>query len=215
MNLEVEKYFDNHSYWKNELSTLRKIVINCGLTEAFKWKNPCYLDKGKNIVLIHVFKDYCAILFFKGVLLKDFKNILIQQTENIQAARQLRFKNIAEIIELETVIKQYIYEAIEVERVGLKVNKKITSDYEIPIELTQKFEENSDFENAFNKLTEGRKRGYLLHFNKAKHSKTRTARIEKNANRIFKGQGLNDCTCGLTKRKPNCDGSHKQLKEFK
>lgn len=213
MNLEVEKYLENLDKWKKELSTLRQIIAKCGLTEDFKWKHPSYSHKKKNILLIHKFKDYCAILFNKGALLKDSKKILVQQTENTQAARQIRFTDISEIIELESVIKEYIYEAVEVERAGLKVKKKTTAEYEIPVELTEKFKTNFALEKGFNKLTEGRKRAYLLHFAQAKQSKTRLSRIEKNTKRIIDGYGLNDCTCGLTKRKPNCDGSHKQLEK--
>jgi uncharacterized protein YdeI (YjbR/CyaY-like superfamily) len=213
MNQEVEKYLENLDKWKKELTALRQIIVNCGLTEDFKWMHPCYLDRNKNILLIHEFKDYCAILFNKGALLNDSQKILVKQTENTQAARQIRFTSISEIIKLETVIKEYIYEAIEVERAGLTIKKKSTSDYEIPAELRQKFEDNTDFENAFNNLTEGRKRGYLLHFSQPKQSKTRMSRIENSAKRIFLGKGLNDCICGLSKRKPNCDGSHKTLEK--
>lgn len=213
MNPEVEKYLDNLTKWRKELTILRQTINTCGLTEDFKWMHPCYSDKNKNIALIHEFKDYCAILFIKGTLLNDTKNILVQQTENTQSARQIRFSSLAEIVALESVIKEYIYEAIEVERANLKIPKKATSDFEMPAELLQKFEENLDLKNAFNKLTEGRKRGYLLHFAQAKQAQTRIVRIEKNTERILKGIGLKDCTCGLSKRKPNCDGSHKQLEK--
>ncbi|HMC01826.1 MAG TPA: DUF1801 domain-containing protein [Flavobacteriaceae bacterium] len=211
MNPKVDTYLNNLNQWKKELTRLRQIVNECGLVEEFKWKHPCYTYNKKNIVLIHEFKDYCGILFHKGVLLKDTKNILIQQTENMQSARQMRFTSLSEIEALKTIIKQYIYEAIEVEKVGLKVKMKKTSDYKMPEELEQIFKENPDFETAFKNLTEGRKRGYLLHFSKPKQAKSRISRIEKNMSRIFNGNGLNDCICGLSKRKPNCDGSHKQL----
>jgi uncharacterized protein YdeI (YjbR/CyaY-like superfamily) len=211
MKSEVEIYLDKLDKWKKELSTLRQIIVDCGLTEDFKWMHPSYSDKNKNILLIHEFKDYCAILFNKGALLNDSANILVQQTENTQSARQIRFTSLSEIIQLETVIKAYIYEAVEVERAGLKVKKKETSDFDVPAELKQKFEEDSDLEQAFKNLTEGRKRGYLLHFSQPKQSKTRISRIEKNTGRIFKGKGLNDCICGLSKRRPSCDGSHKQI----
>lgn len=213
MNPKVEKYLENLDRWQKELSTLRQIIANCGLTEDFKWMHPSYSDNNKNILLLHEFKNYCAILFNKGALLNDSKNILVQQTENTQAARQIRFTSLSEIIRLEPTIKQYIYEAIEVERAGLKVKKQETSDFEMPVELKQKFDENSELERAFNTLTEGRKRGYLLHFSQSKQSKTRISRIEKNVDRILNGRGLNDCVCGLSKRKPNCDGSHKQLEK--
>lgn len=211
MHPEVEKYLSNLTTWQKELVALREIIVDCGLTEEYKWMHPCYTNKNKNILLIHAFKEYCAILFNKGALLNDAEKILVQQTENTQAARQLRFTSLTEIIHLKTTIKAYIFEAIEVERAGLTVKKKETSDFEIPLELTEKFKENPELEKAFSKLTEGRKRGYLLHFAQAKQAKTRLTRIEKSTNRILNGKGLNDCTCGLSKRMPNCDGSHKQL----
>jgi uncharacterized protein YdeI (YjbR/CyaY-like superfamily) len=213
MNQEVDKYLDNLDKWKQELTKLREIIVDCGLTEAFKWMHPCYTYKKKNIVLIHEFKDYCAILFHKGALLNDAGNLLVQQTENTQSARQIRFTDLSAIEKLESVIQEYIYEAIEVEQAGLKVKQKKTADFAWPAELVQKFEENPALENAFNKLTEGRKRGYLLHFSKPKQAKTRIARIVENTERIFKGKGLNDCFCGLSKRLPNCDGSHRQLEK--
>ena len=211
MNPEVDQYLDKLDKWNSELIRLRKLILDCGLHEDFKWMHPCYTYKGKNILLIHEFKDYCAILFHKGVLLNDTVNILTQQTENTQSARQIRFANTSEIIELESVIKEYVYEAIEIEKSGLKIEKKKTSDFKIPTELIQLFEERPDFKTAFKNLTEGRQRGYLLHFSKSKQSKTRISQINKNIARIIDGFGLNDCTCGLSKRKPNCDGSHKQL----
>lgn len=214
MNQEVTKYLSNLNKWNNELTKLRKLILDCGLTEDFKWMHPCYSYKNKNILLIHEFKNYCAILFLKGALLNDSKNILVQQTENTQSARQIRFTTTAEINKLESVIRAYIYEAIEVEKAGLKVKKKKTSEFEISEELKQQFDENPIFEKAFKNLTEGRQRGYLLHFSKPKQAKTRISRIEKNTKRILNGYGLNDCTCGLTKRKPNCDGSHKQLEKI-
>lgn len=214
MNQEVNKYLNDLKKWKGEMTKLRGIILDCGLNEDFKWKHPCYTDSGKNIVLIHKFKDYCAILFHKGALLKDAENILVQQTENIQSGRHLRFKNLQEISQLEPIIKQFIEEAIEIEKSGLKVEMKKTSDYNIPEELKQKFLENPNFEKAFKNLTGGRQRGYLLHYAKPKQSKTKISRIEKSMERVFAGYGLNDCTCGLSKRKPNCDGSHKQLEKI-
>lgn len=211
MNKEVNKYLNGLEKWQAELTELRKIILNCGLNEDYKWMHPSYSDNGKNIVLIHESKDYCAILFQKGVLLNDTENILVQQTENTQSARQIRFKDLSEIAKLEPIIKKYLKEAIEIEKSGLKVKKKKTTDFEIPEELEQIFEENPEFEKAFEKLTAGRQRGYLLHFDKPKQSKTKISRIENSMKRIFNGYGLKDCTCGLSKRKPNCDGSHKQL----
>ena len=215
MNEQVNKYINRLEKWQAELTELRKIILDSGLQEDYKWMHPSYSENGKNIILINKFKDYCAILFHKGALLKDKENILIQQTENTQSARQIRFTDLTEIQELQPIIKEYIKEAVKVERSGIKLQKKKTSDYEIPIELEQKFEENTGFEKAFKNLTAGRQRGYLLHFAKPKQSKTRISRIENSIVRIFDGYGLTDCTCGLSKRKPNCDGSHKQLEKAK
>jgi uncharacterized protein YdeI (YjbR/CyaY-like superfamily) len=211
MNQEVDKYLDNISNWQKELTRLRQIIVDCGLSEEFKWMHPCYTYNNNNILLIHEFKDYCAILFTKGALLSDSSNILVQQSENTQSARQIRFTDISEIENLETIIKEYIFEAIEVEKAGLKVERKKTSDFEIVEELKQKFKENPEFEKAFKNLTEGRQRAYLLHFSKPKQAKTRVSRIAESTDRIFQGKGLNDCICGLSHRMPNCDGSHKKL----
>jgi uncharacterized protein YdeI (YjbR/CyaY-like superfamily) len=211
MNNEVDKYLSRLDKWHEELSELRAIILDCGLAEDYKWMHPSYSDNGKNIVLIHEFKDYCAILFQKGALLKDAENILVQQTKNTQSARQIRFTELSEISRLKPVIKKYIIEAIKLEKSELKVPMKNTSDYELPDELKQIFEKIPDFEKAFKKLSDGRQRGYLLHFTKPKQSQTKTSRIENCMKRIFEGYGLTDCTCGLSKRKPNCDGSHKQL----
>ncbi|MGB5417445.1 DUF1801 domain-containing protein [Algibacter sp.] len=215
MKTKVDTFLANLESWQQELTHLRKILLDCGLTEDFKWMHPCYTYKGKNVILIHGFKDYCAILFNKGALLSDEHNILIQQTENVQSARQIRFTNISEIKKLEAVIKEYIYEAVEVEKAGLKIKLKKTSEFEIPEELALKFKENPEYKKAFKSLTEGRQRGYLLHFAQPKQAKTRTSRIEKYTARILAGKGLHDCICGLSKRKPNCDGSHKTIKNFK
>lgn len=209
MNHKVDEYLSRVGTWEKELEYLRAIILSCGLNEDYKWMHPCYTFQNKNIVLIHEFKDYCAILFHKGALLKDKKNILIQQTENVQSARQIRFKNILEIERLETIIKEYIFEAIDVEKTGLKVELKKTSEYIIPEELKEKFKQLPKLKIAFEKLTPGKQRGYLLHFSKPKHSKTRTDRIEKNIDRILIGKGIMDCICGHSKRYPNCDGSHK------
>lgn len=211
MKPEVDIYLDNLVAWQEELKLLRQLLNTCGLKEEFKWKHPCYTYNNKNIVLIHPFKNYCALLFFKGALLKDPKKILVQQTENTQSARQIRFTEIPTIKNLSATIKTYIYEAIEVEKANLEVVRKNTSDIEIPLELTLHFDKNPKVKEAFYRLTTGRQKGYLLHFLKPKQSKTKTARIIKCTSKIMEGYGLNDCTCGLTKRKPNCDGSHKQL----
>ncbi len=192
MNPKVDFYFTKASNWQTEINKLRSIILDCGLNEDLKWGCPCYSFETANIVLIHVFNDYCALLFFKGALLKDDANILIQQTENVQAARQMRFTNIKEITKMERTIKAYIFEAAEVEKKGLKVNMKTTAEYKIPAELQQKFDKNPVLKNAFNALTPGRQRGYILYFSAAKQPKTRELRIEKYIPDIFAGKGLND-----------------------
>ena len=192
MNPNVDFYFSKSKEWQEEMVKLRTIALDCLLTEELKWGCPCYKFQENNIVLIHEFKDYCAFLFFKGALLSDTHGILIQQTENVQAARQIRFTNLVEIIELETILKTYIYEAIEVEKAGLKVELKKPSDFKIAEEFQNKLDENPDFKTAFYALTPGRQRGYLLHFSEPKQSKTREARVEKCMQQIFDGKGLND-----------------------
>lgn len=189
---KVEKYIEKLKSWKEETKLLREICLDCGLTEDFKWMHPCYTFQGNNIVLIHGFKEYCALLFHKGVLLKDTNEILIQQTENVQSARQIRFTTLQEIIKLKSVIKTYIFEAIEVEKAGLEVKMKKTSEFKMPDELKQVFENNPDLETAFYDLTPGRQRGYLLYFSQAKQSKTRESRIEKSMPKIFDGKGHNE-----------------------
>ena len=183
---------DEGKQWQDEYKKLRTIILETGLTEDFKWMHPCYTHNGSNVVIIHGFKDYCALLFTKGVLLKDEANILIQQTENVQAGRQLRFKNLDEIVEMQHIIKAYLEEAIEVEEAGLEVEYKDTSEYDYPDELIGIFEDNPDFAEAFEALTPGRKRGYLLHFSSAKQSATRIRRIEKSMPQIFEGKGFNE-----------------------
>jgi len=188
----VDRFLDRAKKWKEEMTSLRNICLDCGLTEDFKWMHPCYTYKEKNVVLIHGFKEYCALLFHKGALLKDSENILVQQTKNVQAARQLRFTSAKEIGALEATIKAYIFEAIEAEKAGLEVPMKKTSEYEYPEELLLKFKEDPSFKTAFEALTPGRQRGYLLHFSQAKQSATRISRIEKNTPKIFEGKGFND-----------------------
>jgi uncharacterized protein YdeI (YjbR/CyaY-like superfamily) len=189
---KVDRYIDKIKSWKEETILLREICLECGLDENFKWMHPCYTFQGKNIVLIHGFKEYCALLFHKGALLNDTENILVQQTENVQSARQMRFKDKTQINNLKAVVKAYIFEAIEVEKAGLEVKMKKTSDYEMPEELEQEFENDSDFKTAFYNLTPGRQRGYLLYFSEAKQSKTRSSRIEKAKPKIFDGKGHNE-----------------------
>lgn len=212
MNPKVDEFLSKAKKWKEEYEQLRNIVLDCELTEEFKWMNPCYTFEKKNIVLIHGFKEYCALLFHKGALLQDAHGILIQQTENVQAARQIRFTNVQEIVELETILKAYIYEAIEVEKAGLEVNFKKNTEIIIPEELQNKFDEIPALKTAFEALTPGRQREYILYFSKAKQSKTRESRVEKCMQQILNGKGLNDCTCGLSQKQPYCDGSHKYIR---
>lgn len=211
MNPKVEEFLSKPQKWKEEFEQLRNIVLDCELTEDFKWMHPCYTFEKKNIVLIHGFKEYCALLFHKGALLKDAHGILVQQTENVNAARQIRFTNIQEIVEMEAVLKAYIHEAIEVEKAGLQVKPKEHKEFIIPEELENKFAELPALKTAFEALTPGRQRAYILHFSQPKQSKTRESRIEKSMEKIFAGKGLTDCTCGHSKRLPNCDGSHKHV----
>ncbi|MEI4770104.1 YdeI family protein [Psychrobacillus sp. FJAT-51614] len=192
MNPKVDEFLSKAKKWKAEYEKLRNIVLDCELTEEFKWMHPCYTFEKKNIVLIHGFKEYCALLFHKGVLIKDVHGILIQQTENVQAARQIRFTNVEEIVEMENILKTYIYEAIEVEKTGLEVNFKKNTEFIIPEELQNKFDENSALKTAFEALTPGRQRAYILYFSGPKQSKTRQSRVEKCIQKILNGKGLND-----------------------
>lgn len=191
-NTKIDPFFNKAKQWKEEFGKLREIVLDCELTEDFKWMHPCYTYDDKNVVLIHGFKEYCALLFHKGALLKDPHGILIQQTENVQAARQLRFTSAEQIDEMQLIIKTYIDEAIEVEKAGLQVEFKKTSDYEVPEELENKFVELPDLKTAFEALTPGRQKGYLYYFSGAKQSKTRDSRIEKYIPHILNGKGIDD-----------------------
>lgn len=192
MNPKVDFYFDKTEKWQKELEQLRLIALDCQLTEELKWGVPCYTLGKSNIVLIHSFKEYCAFLFFKGALLKDTNNILIQQSDNVQAARQIRFTNFDEIVDKKAILKTYIYQAIEVEKSGLKVELKKTTDFEVAEEFQHKLNELPELKKAFHALTPGRQRAYLLHFLQPKQSKTREARVEKNIPQILMGKGLND-----------------------
>lgn len=192
MNPKVDFYFDKAKQWKEEIGQLRMIALGCGLKEELKWGTPCYTSDKSNIVLIHVFKEYCAFLFFKGVLLKDPKGILIQQTKNVQSARQIRFTGVKEIVKLEPALKSYIKQAIEVEKSGVKVELKKVTEYPVAEEFKEKLDAMPALKKAFKALTPGRQRGYLLHFSAPKQSKTREARVEKCTERILKGKGLND-----------------------
>jgi uncharacterized protein YdeI (YjbR/CyaY-like superfamily) len=197
MNPKVDFYFTKAKKWQDELKQMRTLVlapiaIGGHLVEELKWGCPCYTFEKNNIVLIHSFKDYCAFLFFKGALLKDPKKILIQQTENVQAARQVRFTSTKEITKLEKTLKAYIFEAVEIEEKGLKVPMKKTKEYAIPEEFQTKLDKNAALKKAFNALTPGRQRGYLLYFSSAKQAKTREERVEKYTKQILSGKGLDN-----------------------
>ena len=192
MNPKVNFYFEKAGKWKAEVEQLRNLVLETGLTEDLKWGCPCYTLGKANVVLIHDFKEYCALLFFKGALLQNEDGLLIQQTENVQSARQMRFANFQEVTDREAIIKARICEAIEVEKAGLKVELKKTKDFEVPEEFQAVLDENSEIKSAFEALTPGRQRAYLFHFGQAKQSKTREARIEKFIPKILEGKGLDD-----------------------
>jgi uncharacterized protein YdeI (YjbR/CyaY-like superfamily) len=191
MNPKVDFYFKKAEKWRDEFAELRRIILGCPLSEELKWGCACYTSENNNIVLIHGFKEYCALLFFKGALLKDPKGILIQQTPNVQAGRQIRFTDVREIVKLKPALKAYIREAIEVEKAGLKVNLKRTPE-PIPEEFQKKLEEMPALKAAFAALTPGRQRGYILYFSAAKQSKTRQSRVEKWTQQILDGKGLED-----------------------
>ena len=192
MNPKVDFYFTKAKQWQAEMQQLRVIILDCALTEELKWGCPCYTFQNGNIVLIHAFKEYCALLFFKGALLQDDQKILIQQTQNVQSARQIRFISIKEILEKEPTVKAYVYEAIEVEKAGMKVNLKKVDEFAMPEEFQQKLNENPALQKAFDALTPGRQRAYLLYFSAPKQSKTRVSRVEKCVQPILDGKGLND-----------------------
>lgn len=192
MNPKVDEFIRTADKWQAEFEKLRVILLDSPLTEELKWGKPCYALDGNNIALIHSFKEYCAILFIKGSLLKDPQNVLIQQTENVQAGRQIRFTSAEQIVEMEPLLKAYIQEAIEVEKAGLEVPFKKTTEFTVPSELQSKFDEMPELKTAFEALTPGRQRGYLFYFAQPKQSKTRDARIEKYLQQIFAGKGLDD-----------------------
>ena len=191
-NPKVDWFFDKPTPWQKEYAKLRTLILDCGLEEELKWGCPCYTFEKKNIVLIHGFKEYCAVLFFKGALLQDAEGILIQQTKNVQVPRQVRFTNVQEIVRLRSTLKAYIYEAIEVERAGLKIRLKKPSDYKIPDEFAAKLDKNAALKKAFYELTPGRQKGYIFYFSQPKLSKTRAARVEKCIRPILDGKGLDE-----------------------
>jgi uncharacterized protein YdeI (YjbR/CyaY-like superfamily) len=191
-NRKVDVFLKESDQWREEFVKLRTIILDCGLTEELKWGQPCYTFEGSNIVLIHGFKEYCALLFMKGALLNDSKGILIQQTKNVQSGRQIRFTGAREITEMELTLKAYIREAIRVEKAGLKVEHKGTTEFEVAEEFQKKLDKSAALKKAFNALTPGRQRAYLLHFSAPKQSKTRESRVEKSTKQILNGKGLND-----------------------
>jgi len=213
MNAKVDDYIFNTKKGQPEIKQLRELLLDCGLTEEFKWRTPCYSFKGKNVVLIGSFKEYCALSFFKGTLLQDSNGILSKPGKNSQAIRFFKFRNLEEIIEQKSIIKAYIYEAIEIEKAGLKVNFKSNTKLELVKELQLALDKNPTLKTAFEALTPGRQRAYNIYFSGSKQSKTRETRIEKYTERILAGKGFNDCVCGLSKKMPNCDGSHKYIRE--
>ena len=191
-NPKVDAFIKRAKEWREEFEKLRTILLDSGLTEELKWGCPCYTFENRNVVLIHGFKEYCALLFFKGALLKDPKGILVQQTKNVQAARQIRFTSVREIVKLKPIVKGYVQEAAQVEKAGLKVNLKKTTDFVVPEEFQNKLEETTGLKTAFNALTPGRQRAYLVYFSQPKQSKTRESRVEKSIPQILNGKGLND-----------------------
>lgn len=213
MNPQVDEFLEKAKKWQAEMKLLREIVLECNLTEEFKWRQPCYSMNGKNVLFVSSFKEFSVLAFFKGALLSDQAKILARAGENTQGMRMIRFTNCEQIKALRSEIKQYIFEAIEIEKAGLKVPKTDVSAPAYPIELNDVFEKNAALKSAFEQLTPGRQRAYILHFSSAKQAETRFSRIEKYSPRILNGKGIDDCICGLSKRMPSCDGSHKFLKE--
>lgn len=211
-NPEVDAFISKSKKWRKELAKLRKIVLACGLAEDFKWRAPCFTFQKKNIVILGDLKDCCTINFFKGALLTDPHDILRKPGENTQAGRVIRFTSVRDIAEMETILKSYIREAVEVEKAGLKVDVDKNRKLDIPEELQDRFNQMPALKTAFEALTPGRQRAYVLHFSGAKQSTTRASRVEKSIPRILDGKGFNDCVCGLSRKQPHCDGSHKTIR---
>ena len=209
MNPQVDEYLERLQKWPDELAVLRTIALECMLTENVKWGVPCYTYQDANLLMLGSFKEFCCISFFKGVLMSDPHGILTSPGENSQSVKMVKFTNLQEIVKLKPILKEYIYEAIEVESLGLKVETKKWSDLEFAEELIQVLSQDAAFKAAFESLTPGRQRAYNLFFTAAKQPSTRISRIEKYRQQILNGKGINDCTCGLSKRMPTCDGSHK------
>jgi uncharacterized protein YdeI (YjbR/CyaY-like superfamily) len=211
MNPKVDTYISKANKWQSEMTAIRELLLSCGLTEDIKWRVPCYSFNNGNVALIAAFKDYVALSFIKGELLADADKVLVSPGENSQSVKLAKFTNASAIKEKESLLKAYIFEAIEVEKAGLKVPKPKSTNLEFPDELIEKMSADKAFKTAFENLTPGRQRGYNMFFKAAKQSATRTTRIAKYEDRILKGFGINDCVCGHTKKKPGCDGSHKYL----
>lgn len=211
MHSKVDEYIEKANKWQAEMLELQSILLECGLTEELKWRVPCYTFQQTNLVIIGKFKEYCSLSFLKGVLLEDAENVLVSPGENSQSVRYLKFTDNQQIKNKTQLIKAYIYEAIEAEKAGLKVELKESKDLTFPDELHEKFAQNPEFQEAFTALTPGRQRAYNLHFTGSKNAKTRESRIEKYVSKILDGKGINDCTCGHSKRMPICDGSHKYI----
>ena len=212
MKSPVEQYIQKAKNWQDEMTLLRNILLECNLTEVIKWGKPCYTSNDKNIVIIQDFKNHCDLGFFNGASLTDLKQLLVKAGEHTQSGRQLRFDDLEDIKKKKALIKAYVKEAIENEKKGIKITVEDIPAIEPVNELNIIFKKNKPFEKAFNKLTPGRQRAYHMFFAAAKQSETRISRIEKFIPRILDGKGMNDCTCGLSKRMPTCDGSHKYLK---
>jgi uncharacterized protein YdeI (YjbR/CyaY-like superfamily) len=211
MNPLIDEYIAKAKKWRDEMTALRSVLLECGLTEELKWRVPCYTFNGANIILIGAFKEYCSLSFVKGVLLKDTEQILESPGENSQSVKLAKFTSLGGIQEKDAILKAYIFEAIEVEKAGLKAPSTKSTNLEFPEELIDKMNTDSEFKKAFEALTPGRQRGYNMFFTAAKQSTTRITRIEKYEGRILKGFGINDCVCGHSKKMPGCDGSHKYL----
>ncbi len=210
---KVDEFMQSADKWANEMAYLRQILLGCLLTETYKWRTPVYMHGGKNLFLIASLKDHCALSFFKGALLQDEAGLLIRPGEHTQLGRWMKFSSVEEIQAKEDTIKAYVFESIEVEKLGLTLEKPAAIPF--PMELEEKFAENQDLETAFRALTPGRQRAYLRFFTDGKQSATRKMRIEHNEKYILKGIGFHDCICGLSKKKPGCDGSHKAIENFK
>jgi uncharacterized protein YdeI (YjbR/CyaY-like superfamily) len=214
MDPKIDQYFSNAKKWQQEMTQLRAILLSCKLTEELKWGKPCYTINGSNLIMIQAFKDHCDLGIFNGALLKDPKGLLVKAGEHTQAARQMRFTDSKEITKLTSVIKSYIKESIELENAGVKYESTENAGTIIIDELIELFKKDTKLKKAFEALTPGRQRAYLIYFSAAKQSATRISRINNYAARIMSGKGINDCTCGLSKRMPTCDGSHKYMKSL-